>query len=288
MMKNLRIYDWRTGTPSLPTGTVAVTQSPGNDSLAIATTGFVQAKAVVLEQTANDLVIGHASSTSSHGAQGEIVGQNNVQALTNKTISAADNTLIGIATLTGTQTLTNKTIDPLTNNLPGVVTLTGTQTLTNKTLTNPIINGVDFGNAPVSVGPPVEETHAVNKAYLLAQIAQSVGSDIYPIDDISIYFDGSQSRFPLTYEGEQFVVQNPYKLLVTINGILQILGNQEKHWLSLIPSDGYFIDEDGYVQFGEPIPVGSKFEARYLSGPDQQNAKKSIYPFRAVDIQLGD
>ncbi len=277
-----------TGTPSLPTGTVAVTQSPGNDSLAIATTGFVQAKAVVLEQTANDLVIGHASSTSSHGAQGEIVGQNNVQALTNKTISAADNTLIGIATLTGTQTLTNKTIDPLTNNLPGVVTLTGTQTLTNKTLTNPIINGVDFGNAPVSVGPPVEETHAVNKAYLLAQIAQSVGSDIYPIDDISIYFDGSQSRFPLTYEGEQFVVQNPYKLLVTINGILQILGNQEKHWLSLIPSDGYFIDEDGYVQFGEPIPVGSKFEARYLSGPDQQNAKKSIYPFRAVDIQLGD
>jgi hypothetical protein len=76
--------------------------------------------------------------------------------------------------------------------------------------------------------------------------------------------------------------------LITINGILQILGNQEKHWLSLIPSDGYFFDNDGFVQFGEPVPVGSKFEGRYISGPDQQNAKKSIYPFRAVDIQLGD
>jgi hypothetical protein len=169
-----------------------------------------------------------------------------------------------------------------------IVTETNTATLINKTLTNPTINGANFGSIPISVAPPEEETHAVNKAYLTAQIASSVGSDIFPLDDISVYFDGSQSRFPLTYEGEQFVVQNPYKLLVTINGILQILGNQEKHWLSLIPSDGYFIDEDGYVQFGEPIPVGSKFEARYLSGPDQQNAKKSIYPFRAVDIQLGD
>ena len=277
-----------TGSPTLPSGTVAVTQAPGNDSVAIATTGFVQAKAVLLEQTANDLVIGHASSTSSHGAQGEIVGQNNVQALTNKTISASDNTLIGIATLTETQTLTNKTIDPLTNNLPGVVTLTGTQTLTNKTLTNPIINGVDFGNTPISVAAPIDDEHAVNKAYLANQIASSVGSDIFPLDDISVFFDGSTSRFQLTYDGDVFIPQNPYKLLITINGILQILGNQEKHWLSLIPSDGYFFDNDGFVQFGEPVPVGSKFEARYMSGPESQTAKKSIYPFRAVDIQLGD
>lgn len=169
-----------------------------------------------------------------------------------------------------------------------IVTETNTTTLTNKTLNSVIINGVDFGNTPISVAAPIDDEHAVNKAYLANQIASSVGSDIYPLDDISVYFDGSESRFQLTYDGEVFIPQNPYKLLITINGILQILGNQEKHWLSLIPSDGYFFDNDGFVQFGEPVPVGSKFEARYMSGPESQSAKKSIYPFRAVDIQLGD
>jgi hypothetical protein len=169
-----------------------------------------------------------------------------------------------------------------------IVTETNTTTLTNKTLNNVIVNGVNFGNTPISVAAPIDDEHAVNKAYLANQIASSVGSDIFPLDDISVFFDGSTSRFQLTYDGDVFIPQNPYKLLITINGILQILGNQEKHWLSLIPSDGYFFDNDGFVQFGEPVPVGSKFEARYMSGPESQTAKKSIYPFRAVDIQLGD
>ena len=169
-----------------------------------------------------------------------------------------------------------------------IVTETNTTTLTNKTLNSVIINGVDFGNTPISVAAPIDDEHAVNKAYLANQIASSVGSDIFPLDDISVFFDGSESRFQLTYDGDVFIPQNPYKLLITINGILQILGNQEKHWLSLTPSDGYFFDNDGFVQFGEPVPVGSKFEARYMSGPESQTAKKSIYPFRAVDIQLGD
>jgi hypothetical protein len=46
-------------------------------------------------------------------------------------------TLIGRAT---TDTLTNKTINAANNTLTGVTTLTGTETLTNKTLTAPVIN----------------------------------------------------------------------------------------------------------------------------------------------------
>jgi hypothetical protein len=44
------------------------------------------------------------------------------------------------ADLTTAQTLTNKTISAASNTLTGVATLTGTQTLTNKTLTAPLID----------------------------------------------------------------------------------------------------------------------------------------------------
>jgi hypothetical protein len=169
-----------------------------------------------------------------------------------------------------------------------VVTLTGTQTLTNKTLTSPTITGVNFGAAPISVVAPTEDGHAVNRAYVTAALSDAVGSDILPIDDISDEFDGSESRFQLKYDGANFTPTNPYKLLITINGILQVLGNQSTHWLSPMQSEGYLFDNDGFVQFGEPVPVGSKFEARYMSGPNNQTAKKSLYPFRAVDIHLGE
>lgn len=45
--------------------------------------------------------------------------------------------MVGRAT---TDTLTNKTISASNNTLTGIVTLTGTETLTNKTLTSPTIN----------------------------------------------------------------------------------------------------------------------------------------------------
>jgi hypothetical protein len=168
-----------------------------------------------------------------------------------------------------------------------IITATDTQNLTNKTITAPTISNPNF-TGPISVADPVSASHAVNKAYLEAEIADSVGSDIYPLDSLSQLFDGYTSRFKLKFDGVDFIPSNPYKLFITINGIIQILGNQDQHWLSALPSEGYFLDNDGYIQFGEPIPAGSSFEAKYISGPNTQTVKKSRYPFRATDILLGD
>lgn len=168
-----------------------------------------------------------------------------------------------------------------------IITVNDSQQLLNKTIVSPTISNPTMTGAVV-IPDPLEGTHAVNRQYLESRLSSAVGSAIMPLDDISPAFDGSQSRFKLTFNGNDFQPENPYKLLVTINGILQILGNQDQHWLSLIPADGYFFDEEGYIQFGEPVPTGSSFEARYMSGPESQTVKKSRYPFRAVDILLGD
>jgi len=52
-----------TGTPTLPTGTISVTQSPGNSSTAISTTAFVQA-AIALLYPVGSIYINATSSTN--------------------------------------------------------------------------------------------------------------------------------------------------------------------------------------------------------------------------------
>lgn len=98
--------------------------------------------AVDIQNLAGDVnsdVNTHVTGTAAHGVTGAVVGTTDVQALTNKDLTAGTNTFpTSLATLSGTQALSNKDLTAGTNTFPtSLVTLSGTQTLTNKTFLTP-------------------------------------------------------------------------------------------------------------------------------------------------------
>lgn len=134
----------------------------------------------------------------------------------------------------------------------------------------------------VTVPAPINPTDAVTKAYVDAG-----AQDIVPLDNLTSQFNGAESRFLPKFNNQTVNITNPLRLLISINGIIQILGNQDNHMLSPIAQDGFFVDADGYLNFGEPVPIGSTFDGRVMPGPTYNSVSKSKYPFRPIDILLG-
>jgi hypothetical protein len=111
--------------------------------------------------------------------------------------------------------------------------------------------------------------------------------DIIPLDDISNEINGQTSRFLPKYQGQQITINNPLRLLVTINGIIQTVGFTDNTWQSFLPKDGFVVDYDGYIAFSEVVPIGSSFHGRLMAGSDT-TSRSTTYPFRASDILLGE
>jgi hypothetical protein len=90
------------------------------------------------------------NSTTAHGLTiADVITTTNTKTLTNKTISAADNTLTGVATLTGTQTLTNKTLTSPTITGTGAIAGTFTGNITGNVTGN--VTGSVTGNVTGNV-----------------------------------------------------------------------------------------------------------------------------------------
>jgi hypothetical protein len=140
----------------------------------------------------------------------------------------------------------------------------------------------------VTVPLPSDDTDAANKEYVDDLIFASLPylPDIIPIDDLRYEFNDLDSRFVPKFQGEQVAINNPLRLLVTINGIIQTVDFPEYVWQSMLPREGFMIDNDGYIAFSEVPPAGSTFDARLMLGPNVNSIKKG-YPFKAVDILLG-
>jgi len=114
----------------------------------------------------------------------------------------------------------------------------------------------------------------------------SAPQEIIPLDDISNNFDGVNTRFIPNYQGSQVTISNPFRLLLTINGIMQYIDSPDYVWMSGVPRRGFFVDYEGQLQFSEPVPPGSEFDARLMPG-DVSTTRTRTYPFKALDILLG-
>ena len=113
--------------------------------------------------------------------------------------------------------------------------------------------------------------------------------EIIPLDDISNEFDGVNTRFLPRYQGTQIPsanLLNPYRLLLTINGIIQYIDSPDYVWISAVPRRGFFVDSEGYLQFSEAVPTGSEFDGRLMAGATT-TTRTRVYPFKALDILLG-
>ncbi len=110
--------------------------------------------------------------------------------------------------------------------------------------------------------------------------------DIIPLDDLTNEFNGTSNRFVPKYQGSQVTISNPYRLLLTINGIIQYIDSPDYVWMSGISRRGFFVDNDGQLQFSEAVPAGSEFDARLMPG-SVTTTRTRTYPFKALDILLG-
>ena len=113
--------------------------------------------------------------------------------------------------------------------------------------------------------------------------------DIIELDDFSGAFDGRKVSFKPTYNYKEVVIDNPLKLVLSVNGVLQsaFIKNREYVWQTgFLGFRGYTVDEYGQIKFSESPPPGSTVNARVFPGP-QKNKTSRIYPFKAVDVALG-
>lgn len=92
-----------------------------------------------------------------------------------------------------------------------------------------------------------------------------------------------------TFNYERVTITNPFRLMITVNGIPQsaFLNNTDYVFQSnfLGSNNGYTIDTDNNIKFTESIPSGSDIVARVL--PSYATTRIKFYPFKPTDILLG-
>ena len=148
------------------------------------------------------------------------------------------------------------------------------------------------GDVLASIGPAGDisgDTLDVETVTTVQLNAETFGGDfmqVTQLDDISSLFDGRQNRFPLTYQNLPYPVDNPFRLLVFMDGIIQSVYTEEYVFQSPLKKHDFFVDSDGYISFSEIPEPGTIFSGRLMAG-QETSFQTTNYPYRPIDIMLG-
>jgi hypothetical protein len=127
--------------------------------------------------------------------------------------------------------------------------------------------------------------------YVPAQIVDSVTNNLFqiiPLDDMSYYFDGIEDTFSPTYDSVKVPVTNPYRVMMTINGLVETPNFED--YVNLSPpimQNGFVLTSTGDFKFLSIPQAGDKFDARIMPGA-QINDRERKYPFPALSLMMGD
>jgi len=112
-------------------------------------------------------------------------------------------------------------------------------------------------------------------------------SEIQLLDDLQPSFDGVTFRFRPTYQGAAVSIANSFRLMVSLNGIVQRVSNSYVTWDNPISRYNWLrVDDDGYIVFSQPPASGTTFDGRVLVG-STTTALTTTYPFLATDLLIG-
>jgi hypothetical protein len=110
---------------------------------------------------------------------------------------------------------------------------------------------------------------------------------IIPLDDISNQFDGHTSTFELNYQGDEISLKNPFRLLISLGGIIQSVTIPEVIWNSPLKKSGIWVDSNGNLNTYGYVKLGSSFFGLVQAG-EVVNSTTTFYPFSPMDLLLGD
>jgi len=188
------------------------------------------------------------------------------------------------------------------NNGPNWEVGIGTYTLAGTQLSRDVVIASSNGGALVNFTSGTKDvfcTLPAEKALYLNQANQTTSANglytisvtdiIYELDDISNAVDGFKNTFALRYNQNLFSIASPFKLEVTINGLLQPAFDYkyDTFWLAnvLTSSKGYCLDNSGNLKFADSPPAGSQVMIRTVVGNGPSTPK--TYPFKPLDILMG-
>lgn len=159
--------------------------------------------------------------------------------------------------------------------------------------TSDLMHWVSFeGDVLAAVGPNGEffgesiEVDTVTTEHLNAKTFGGDFMQVTQLDDISYLFDGLENRFPLTYQGLPYTIDNPFRLLVFMDGIVQNVYTEEYVFQSPFKQFHFFVDSDGFISFSTIPEPGTVFNGRLMTG-QETTIQTTNYPYRPIDIMLG-